>query len=52
MIIDNEDEWLNESFHSKLNNTIHLIQQIEFIGLQLMNISNSFSLIINHIGKE
>jgi hypothetical protein len=47
MFIDNEDEWVN----NKWNITMRLIQQIEFIGLQLIDLPNSFSSINNHIGK-
>jgi len=51
-LIDNKDEWLNKSFHWKWTKTIQFIQQIEFIGLQLIDIPNSFSLIKNHIGMK
>ncbi|UJR09628.1 hypothetical protein I4U23_013862 [Adineta vaga] len=44
-LIDNEDEWINETW----NMTIRIIQQMDFIGLQLLDIPNSFVSINNHI---
>ncbi|CAF1294791.1 unnamed protein product [Adineta steineri] len=44
-LIDNEDEWRNATW----NMTIQLIQNVESIGLQLIDLSNPFISINNHI---
>ncbi|CAF1306566.1 unnamed protein product [Rotaria sordida] len=49
LLIDNEDEWLNRNLYSKWNIIIRFIQQLEFIGLQLLDISNSFISINKYI---
>ncbi|CAF1110908.1 unnamed protein product, partial [Adineta ricciae] len=44
-LIDNEDEWVSDTW----NTTVRIIHQIEFIGLQLLDLPNSFVSINNHI---
>ncbi|CAF5001862.1 unnamed protein product, partial [Rotaria sp. Silwood1] len=48
-LIDNENEWLTKNFYLKWNLTIQFIQQLDFISLQLINITNSFISINKYI---
>ncbi|CAF4798208.1 unnamed protein product, partial [Rotaria sp. Silwood2] len=50
-LIDNEDEWLNKNYYLKWNIAMRFIQQLQFIGLQLIDLTNSFISIHQHIGK-